>query len=94
MQELPRPPAGERCRLGIAVRPIMPAEGMTLTRIAVDRRVRFLSKCRFDLTLRSLGNEFILLGYMHEKGRLKPSQSQLRAAIHWNARTSDPARLV
>ena len=45
---------------------------MTLTRIAVDRRVWFLSKCRFNLRLCSLGNELILLGYMHEKGRMKP----------------------
>ena len=45
---------------------------MTLTRIAVDRCVRFLSKCRFNLRLCSLGNELILLGYMHEKGRMKP----------------------
>ena len=45
---------------------------MTLTRIAVDLRVWFLSKCRFSLRLCSLGNELILLGYMHEKGRMKP----------------------
>src|SRR5271155_1986086 len=54
------------------MRPIMTREGMTLTRIAVDRCVRFLSKCRFNLGLCSLGNELILLGYMHEKGRMKP----------------------
>src|SRR5258708_33061939 len=54
------------------MRPIMTREGMTLTRIAVDRRVWFSSKCRFDLRLRSLGNELILLGYMHEKWRMKP----------------------
>ena len=45
---------------------------MILTRIAVDCRVRFLSKCRFDLSLRRLGNELILLGQMHQKGRIKP----------------------
>ena len=45
---------------------------MTLTRIAVDHCVRFLSKCRFNLRLCGLGNELILLGYMHEKGRMKP----------------------
>src|ERR1700740_3088153 len=54
------------------MRPIMTREGMTLTRIAVDRRVWFLSECRFNLRLCSLGNELILLGYMHEKGRMKP----------------------
>src|ERR1700732_3851761 len=50
----------------------MAREGVTLTRIAVDRCVRFLSKCRFNLRLFSLGNELILLGYMHEKRRMKP----------------------
>ena len=45
---------------------------MTLTRIAVDRCVRFLSKCRLNLRLCSLGNELILFGHMHEKGRMKP----------------------
>src|SRR5271154_3819953 len=54
------------------MRPIMPREGMILTRIAVDRRVRFLSKCRFNLPLCSLRDELILLGHMHEKGRMKP----------------------
>src|ERR1700740_3112239 len=54
------------------MRPIMTREGMTLTRIAVDRRVWFLSKCHFNVRLCSLGNELILLGYMHEKGRMKP----------------------
>src|SRR5271156_6994168 len=54
------------------MRPIMPREGVILTRIAVDRRVRFLSKCRFNLPLCSLRDELILLGYMHEKGRMEP----------------------
>src|SRR5580658_713391 len=45
---------------------------MILTRIAVDRRVWFLGKCRFNFSLRSLGNELILLGQMHQKGRIKP----------------------
>src|SRR5580700_10795644 len=53
------------------MRPVMAREGMTLTRIAVDRRVWFLSKCRFNLRLCSLGNELILLGHMHENGRMK-----------------------
>src|SRR5580693_6956347 len=59
-------------RGGVVMRPIMTREGMTLTRIAVDRCVWFLSKCRLDLRLCSLGNELILFGYMHEKGRMKP----------------------
>src|SRR5260370_5756082 len=50
----------------------MARKGVTLTRIAVDRCVRFLSKCRFNLRLCSLGNELILLGYVHEKGRVQP----------------------
>src|SRR5271154_3328472 len=54
------------------MRPIMTRKGVTLTRIAVDRSVRFLSKCRFNLRLCSFGNELILLGYMHENGRMKP----------------------
>src|ERR1700734_3656135 len=58
-------------RGGVVMRPIMTREGMTLTRIAVDRCVRFLSKCRFNLRLCSLGNELILLGHMHENGRMK-----------------------
>ena len=45
---------------------------MTLPRVAVDRRIWFLSKCRFNLRLCSLGNELILLGQMHENGRMKP----------------------
>jgi hypothetical protein len=44
---------------------------MTLPRVAVGRRAWFLSKCRFDLRLCSLGNELILLGQTHEKGRMK-----------------------
>src|SRR5271170_4641701 len=54
------------------MRPIMPREGVILSRIAVDRRVRFLSKCRFNLPLCSLRDELILLGHMHEKGRMEP----------------------
>src|SRR5580704_1577975 len=54
------------------MRPIMPREGMILTLIAVDRCVWFPGECRFDLSLCSLGNELILLGYMHENGRVKP----------------------
>src|ERR1700744_5068356 len=50
----------------------MTREGMILPRIAVDRHFWFLSHCRFNLRLRSLGNELVLLGYMHEKGSMKP----------------------
>src|SRR5271155_1302081 len=58
-------------RGGVVMRTIMTREGMTLTRIAVDRCVRSLGKCRFNLRLCSLGNELILLGHMHENGRMK-----------------------
>src|SRR5271154_6435297 len=54
------------------MRPIMTREGMTLTRVAVDRCARFLGKCRFNLPLCSLRDELILFGYMHEQGRMKP----------------------
>ena len=72
MQKFACPPVGERCRRGIVVRPVVPSEGVMLTRIAVDCRVRFFGKCRFDLSLRSLGNEFVILGQMHKHGRMKP----------------------
>src|ERR1700726_2626557 len=54
------------------MRPIMPSEGMILTRITVDRGVWFLSKCRFALRLCSRGNELILLGQMHQQRRMNP----------------------
>ena len=56
---------------------------MTLPRVAVHRRICFLTNCRFNLRLCSLGNELILLGQMHENGRMKPidlSQIFLRIA--------------
>ena len=58
---------GERRSLGVVMRPTMSREGMILTRIAVDGRVRFAGKRRFDLGLRGLGNELILLGQMHQQ---------------------------
>src|ERR1700686_3821578 len=66
------PLVGECCRLSVVVRPTMPREGMTLARIAVDCRVWFLSKCRFNPGLRSLGNELVFLGQMHQQRRSKP----------------------
>ncbi len=45
---------------------------MTLPWVAVHRRIWLLSKCCFNLRLCSLGNELILLGQMHENGRMKP----------------------
>src|SRR5271170_8070076 len=49
----------------------MSREGMTLTWIAVDRRVWFLTQCSFNFSLRCLGNEFVLLGQMHQNGCIK-----------------------
>jgi hypothetical protein len=72
VQKFARPTVGKVSRRGVVVFSVMAGEGMTLTRIAVDRCVRFLSKCRFNRRLCSLGNELILLGQMHEKGRMKP----------------------
>src|SRR5580700_1415462 len=66
------PLVGKRCRGGIVMRATMPREGMILTRIAVDRRHWFLSKCRLDLSLRGLGNEVVLFGQMHQQRRIKP----------------------
>jgi hypothetical protein len=72
VKKFARPTVGKVSRGGVVVFSVMAGEGMTLTRIAVDRRVWFLSKCRFNLRLCSLGNELILLGQVHEKGRMKP----------------------
>src|SRR5580704_15368178 len=54
MQKFARPPVRERCRRGIVVQPVMAGEGVTLTRIAVNGRVRFPCQGRFDLSLRRL----------------------------------------
>src|SRR5271154_3316505 len=50
----------------------MPSEGVMLPRIAVDCRVSFAGECRFDLSLRRLGNELVFLGQMHQQRRIKP----------------------
>jgi hypothetical protein len=42
---------------------------VTLTWVAVHRRIGFPSECRLDLGLPGLGNELILLGQMHQLGR-------------------------
>ena len=59
-------------RGGVVMFSVMAGEGMTLPRIAVDRCVRLLSKCRFNLRLCSLGDELVLFGQMHKNGRVKP----------------------
>src|SRR5580700_7065399 len=63
---------GESCRRGVVVRPIVSGEGVILARIAVDSRVWFTGKGCFDRTLRSLGNELVVLGQMHQHWRMKP----------------------
>ena len=49
----------------------MPGEGVTLSRIAVDRRVCFAAKCCLDLSLGCLGDKLVLLPQMHKQGRMK-----------------------
>jgi hypothetical protein len=66
------------------MRPIMTREGMTLTRIAVDRRVWLLSKCPFNLRLCSLGNEPSSARCMrgaHEAHRPRPDILSICAVI-------------
>ena len=72
IQEFARPTVGKVCRGGVIVFSVMAGECMTLPRVAVHRRIWFLSKCRPNRRLCSLGNELILLGQMHENGRMKP----------------------
>ena len=72
LQELARPTVGKVSRGGVVVHSVMAGESMTLPRIAVHRRIWLFSKCCFNLRLRSLGNELILFGQMHENGRMKP----------------------
>jgi hypothetical protein len=67
MQKFACSPIRERRRRGVVVRSIVPGKGVTLTRIAVDRRVGFAGQRRFDLGLRELRNELVLLGQMHEQ---------------------------
>src|SRR5580692_7637146 len=72
IQEFARPTVGKVSRGGVVVFSVMAGECVTLPRVAVHRRIWLLSKCCFNLRLCSLGNELILLGQMHEKGRMKP----------------------
>src|ERR1700685_1330020 len=53
------------------MRPIMTREGMTLARVAVDRRVRLPNEGRFNRSLRRLRNELVFLGQMHQQRRTK-----------------------
>src|ERR1700735_755246 len=49
----------------------MSSKGVTLPRIAVDRRVWFAGKFCLDRGLRRLGNELVLLSQMHKQRRTK-----------------------
>ena len=74
IQKFAGPPVGKRCGGGVVVCPIVPGEGVVLTRIAVDRRVGFASECLLDFRLCGLGNELILLGQMHQQGRMETAE--------------------
>src|SRR5271154_5573231 len=71
IQEFTRPAVGKVSRGGVVVFSVMARERMTLPRIAVHRRIWLLSKCRPNRRLCSFGDELILLGEMHENGRMK-----------------------
>src|SRR5579862_5588640 len=73
----------------------MPGEGMPLTWIAVDRRVWFLAQRSFNFSLRCLGNKFVLLSQVHQKGRIKPVHlSQIFVGISAVIRDSASDTLV
>jgi len=44
---------------------------MTLTRIAADRRVGFVSECLLDLGLCRLRDELVFLAQVHQQGRME-----------------------
>src|SRR3984957_9655402 len=72
IQEFARPTVGKVSRGGVVVFSVMTGECVTLPRVAVHGRIWLLSKCCFNLRLCSFGNELVLFGKMHEKGRMKP----------------------
>src|SRR5580704_4057999 len=51
----------------------MPGKGVTLTRIAVNSRVRLFCEGRFDLSLRRLRDELVLLAEVHQQRGLQPA---------------------
>src|SRR5580704_11112012 len=73
MQKFACPPVGERRRGRVVVKPIMPRECVTLTRITVNGSVRLVGECCFDLSLRRLGDEFVLFTKMHQQGSAQPA---------------------
>src|ERR1700690_1690154 len=72
MQKFACPTVGKVSRGGVVMRPIMTRKGMTLPRIAVHRGIRLLSKRRPNLRLCCFRDELVLLGQVHENGRVKP----------------------
>src|SRR5580698_1782260 len=72
IQKVARSTVGEVSCCGVVVGSVMAGECMTLPRIAVYRRIWFLSNRRPNRRLRSFGDELILLGQVHENGRMKP----------------------
>lgn len=55
-----RAPPTRRCSA-----PIVPRERMILSRIAVDRDVRFVGKRSLDVGLRRLGDKLVFFSQMH-----------------------------
>src|SRR5271155_2154355 len=50
---------------------VVPREGVALPRIAVDRRIGVPGERPLDLGLGGLGDELVLLGQMHQQGRME-----------------------
>ncbi len=67
LAQLACPPVRQRRRRGVIVRPIVAGEGVTLTRIAVNGRVGSSCQGRFDLSLRGLRDELVLLAEVHQQ---------------------------
>jgi hypothetical protein len=57
----------------VVVQSVMPGEGVTLTWIAVNGRARLFCERRFDLSLRRLRDEFVLLAEVHQQGGVQPA---------------------
>src|SRR5580693_561218 len=73
MQKFACSPVRQRRGRRVVVQPIVPGEGVTLTRIAVNGRVRFSCQRRFDLSLRRLRDEFVLLAEVRQQGGVQPA---------------------
>ena len=69
VKKLPSSPVRFGCRRGVVVSPIVASEGVIAARITIDLCVWLVGECGFDFSLRSLGNELVLLGQMHQQRR-------------------------